>query len=89
MIKIGNIELPDFPYTFSTYGDVWVIRLFVDCVKCMGLTWCILSLFHQKVNSWCDQKPMKLDIFDYERRIQIFGGDEEAMAYFRQKSFQR
>jgi hypothetical protein len=22
MIKIGNIELPDFLYTFSTYGDV-------------------------------------------------------------------
>jgi hypothetical protein len=28
---------------------------------------------------------MKLDIFDYERRIQIFGGDEEAMALLSSK----
>jgi len=43
---------------------------------------CTPNLFRVKVDSQCHKEQTKLDIFDYERPvgIQIFGGDEEAMA---------
>jgi tRNA-dihydrouridine synthase len=35
-----------------------------------------------RINSWRNQEPNEIRYFDYERPvgIQIFGGDEEAMA---------
>lgn len=82
MIKIGNIELPDFPLLLAPMEDVsdppfrrlcklhGVDMLYSEFVSSEGL-------IRDAIKS-----RQKLDIFDYERPvgIQIFGGDEEAMA---------
>ena len=83
MIKIGNnIELPDFPLLLAPMEDVsdppfrYVCKqygadlMFTEFISSEGL---IRDAIKSK---------KKLDIFDYERPIgiQIFGGDEEAMA---------
>ncbi len=82
MIKIGNIELPDFPLLLAPMEDVsdppfrrlckqhGADLMFSEFISSEGL-------IRDAIKS-----RMKLDIFDYERPvgIQIFGGDEEAMA---------
>lgn len=82
MIKIGNITLPDFPLLLAPMEDVsdppfravckgnGVDLMFTEFISSEGL---IRDAIKSK---------QKLDIFDYERPvgIQIFGGDEEAMA---------
>lgn len=82
MIKIGNIELPDFPLLLAPMEDVsdppfrrlcklhGVDMLYSEFISSEGL-------IRDAIKS-----RQKLDIFDYERPvgIQIFGGDEEAMA---------
>ena len=81
MIKIGNIELPDFPLLLAPMEDVsdppfrrlcklhGADLMYTEFISSEGL---IRDAIKSK---------MKLDIFDYERPvgIQIFGGDEEAM----------
>lgn len=81
MIKIGNIELPDFPLLLAPMEDVsdppfrrlcklhGADLMYTEFISSEGL---IRDAMKSK---------MKLDIFDYERPvgIQIFGGDEEAM----------
>ncbi|HEY1039170.1 MAG TPA: tRNA dihydrouridine synthase DusB [Bacteroidia bacterium] len=82
MVKIGNIELPDFPLLLAPMEDVsdppfrYVCKqngadlMYTEFISSEGL-------IRDAIKS-----RQKLDIFDYERPIgiQIFGGDEEAMA---------
>jgi tRNA-dihydrouridine synthase B len=82
MVKIGSIELPDFPLLLAPMEDVSDPPFRYLCKKFgadMMYTEFISSegLIRDAIKS-----REKLDIFDYERPvgIQIFGGDEEAMA---------
>ncbi len=82
MVKIGNIELPDFPLLLAPMEDVSdppFRRLCKEHGADLMYTEFISSegLIRDAIKS-----RQKLDIFDYERPIgiQIFGGDEEAMA---------
>lgn len=81
MVKIGTIELPDFPLLLAPMEDVsdppfravckeqGVDLMYTEFISSEGL-------IRDAIKS-----RQKLDIFDYERPIgiQIFGGDEEAM----------
>ena len=82
MIKIGNIELPDFPLLLAPMEDV-SDPPFRRLCKNHGAD----LMFSEFISSEglirdAMKSRQKLDIFDYERPvgIQIFGGDEEAMA---------
>lgn len=82
MIKIGNIQLSDFPLLLAPMEDVsdppfravckdnGADLMFTEFISSEGL---IRDAIKSK---------QKLDVFDYEKPvgIQIFGGDEEAMA---------
>ena len=82
MVKIGNIELPDFPLLLAPMEDVsdppfrrlckmhGADLMYTEFISSEGL-------IRDAIKS-----RQKLDIFVYERPIgiQIFGGDEEAMA---------
>lgn len=82
MIKIGNIELPDHPLLLAPMEDV-SDPPFRRLCKQHGAD-LMYSEFISSEGLIRDaiKSRMKLDIFDYERPvgIQIFGGDEEAMA---------
>jgi len=82
MIKIGNIELPDHPLLLAPMEDV-SDPPFRRLCKMHGAD-LMYSEFISSEGLIRDaiKSRMKLDIFDYERPvgIQIFGGDEEAMA---------
>ncbi|HEX8562259.1 MAG TPA: tRNA dihydrouridine synthase DusB [Flavobacterium sp.] len=82
MVRIGKIELPDFPLLLAPMEDVsdppfrrlckqhGADLMFSEFISSEGL-------IRDAIKS-----RAKLDIFDYERPvgIQIFGGDEEAMS---------
>ncbi len=82
MVKIGNIELPPFPLLLAPMEDVsdppfravckdnGADLMFTEFISSEGL-------IRDAIKS-----RQKLDVFDYEKPvgIQIFGGDEEAMA---------
>lgn len=82
MIKIGNIELPEFPLLLAPMEDVSDPPYRRLC-KMHGAD-LMYSEFISSEGLIRDamKSRKKLDIFDYERPvgIQIFGGDEEAMA---------
>jgi tRNA-dihydrouridine synthase B len=82
LIKIGNIALPDFPLLLAPMEDV-SDPPFRRLCKQHGAD-LMYSEFISSEGLIRDaiKSRMKLDIFDYERPvgIQIFGGDEEAMA---------
>ena len=82
MIKIGNIELPDYPLLLAPMEDV-SDPPFRRLCKLHGAD-LMYSEFISSEGLIRDaiKSRKKLDIFDYERPIgiQIFGGDEEAMA---------
>ena len=82
MIKIGSIELPDFPLLLAPMEDV-SDPPFRRLCKIHGAD-LVYSEFISSEGLIRDaiKSLQKLDIFDYERPvgIQIFGGDEEAMA---------
>ncbi len=82
MIKIGNISLPDFPLLLAPMEDVSDPPFRAVC-KTNGAD----LMYTEFISSEglirdAIKSRQKLDIFDYERPvgIQIFGGDEEAMA---------
>lgn len=82
MIKIGNISLPDFPLLLAPMEDVSDPPFRAVC-KSNGAD----LMYTEFISSEglirdAIKSRQKLDIFDYERPvgIQIFGGDEEAMA---------
>jgi len=82
MIRIGNIELPEFPLLLAPMEDV-SDPPFRRLCKQHGAD-LMYSEFISSEGLIRDaiKSRQKLDIFDYERPvgIQIFGGDEEAMA---------
>ncbi|MBA5792969.1 tRNA dihydrouridine synthase DusB [Flavobacterium sp. xlx-214] len=82
MIKIGKIELPNHPLLLAPMEDV-SDPPFRRLCKMHGADM-MYSEFISSEGLIRDamKSKMKLDIFDYERPvgIQIFGGDEEAMA---------
>lgn len=82
MVKIGNITLPDFPLLLAPMEDV-SDPPFRRLCKMHGAD-VMYSEFISSEGLIRDaiKSRKKLDIFDYERPvgIQIFGGDEEAMA---------
>jgi tRNA-dihydrouridine synthase B len=82
MVKIGSIQLPEFPLLLAPMEDVSDPPFRYLC-KEMGAD----LMFTEFISSEglirdAIKSMQKLDIFDYERPIgiQIFGGDEEAMA---------
>lgn len=82
MVKIGKIELPEFPLLLAPMEDV-SDPPFRRLCKTHGAD----LMFSEFISSEglirdAIKSRQKLDIFDYERPvgIQIFGGDEEAMA---------
>src|SRR5687768_12933375 len=82
MIKIGNISLPDFPLLLAPMEDVSDPPFRAVC-KVNGAD----LMYTEFISSEglirdAIKSRQKLDIFDNERPvgIQIFGGDEEAMA---------
>ena len=82
MIKIGNIDLGEFPLLLAPMEDV-SDPPFRRLCKLHGAD----MLYSEFISSEglirdAIKSRKKLDIFDYERPvgIQIFGGDEEAMA---------
>ncbi|MGL6119437.1 MAG: tRNA dihydrouridine synthase DusB [Fusobacteriaceae bacterium] len=81
MVKIANIELPDFPLLLAPMEDV-SDPPFRRLCKVHGAD-LMYSEFISSEGLIRDaiKSKMKLDIFDYEKPIgiQIFGGDEEAM----------
>ncbi len=82
MPKIGNIQLPEFPLLLAPMEDV-SDPPFRRLCKMHGAD-LMYSEFISSEGLIRDaiKSRKKLDIFDYERPvgIQIFGGDEEAMA---------
>src|SRR6187431_2329119 len=82
MVKIGNIELGEFPLLLAPMEDVSDPPFRAVC-KAHGAD-LMYSEFISSEGLIRDaiKSRQKLDIFDYERPvgIQIFGGDEEAMA---------
>lgn len=82
MVKIGNIELTDFPFILAPMEDV-SDPPFRRLCKMHGAD-LMYSEFISSEGLIRDaiKSKKKLDIFDYERPIgiQIFGGDEEAMS---------
>lgn len=82
MPKIGNIQLPEFPLLLAPMEDV-SDPPFRKLCKMHGAD-LMYSEFISSEGLIRDaiKSKKKLDIFDYERPvgIQIFGGDEEAMA---------
>ena len=82
MIKIGKIQLPDFPLLLAPMEDV-SDPPFRSVCKSNGAD----LMFTEFISSEglirdAIKSKQKLDIFDYEKPIgiQIFGGDEDAMA---------
>jgi nifR3 family TIM-barrel protein len=82
MVKIGNITLSDFPLLLAPMEDVSDPPFRAVC-KANGAD----LMYTEFISSEglirdAIKSRKKLDIFDYERPIgiQIFGGDEEAMA---------
>lgn len=82
MIKIGNINLPEFPLLLAPMEDVSDPPFRAVC-KDKGAD----LMYTEFISSEglirdAIKSRQKLDIFDYERPvgIQIFGGDEEALA---------
>ncbi|MDX2046225.1 MAG: tRNA dihydrouridine synthase DusB [Chitinophagaceae bacterium] len=82
MIKIGNISLPGFPLLLAPMEDVSDPPFRAVC-KVNGAD----LMYTEFISSEglirdAIKSRQKLDVFDYEKPvgIQIFGGDEEAMA---------
>lgn len=82
MIKIGNIELPEFPLLLAPMEDVSDPPFRYGCKQHGADLMYTEFISSEGLIRDAIKSKKKLDIFDYERPIgiQIFGGDEEAMA---------
>lgn len=82
MVKIGEIELPDFPLLLAPMEDVSDPPFRYVCKKNGADLMYTEFISSEGLIRDAIKSKQKLDIFDYERPIgiQIFGGDEEAMA---------
>lgn len=82
MVKIGNIELGDFPLLLAPMEDVSDPPFRAVCKEHGADLMYTEFISSEGLIRDAIKSRQKLDIFDYERPvgIQIFGGDEEAMA---------
>ncbi|MFZ9589101.1 MAG: tRNA dihydrouridine synthase, partial [Chitinophagaceae bacterium] len=82
MIKIGNINLPEFPLLLAPMEDVSDPPFRAVCKKNGADLMYTEFISTEGLIRDALKSRQKLDIFDDERPvgIQIFGGDEEAMA---------
>src|SRR6266542_2856838 len=82
MIKIGNISLPDFPLLLAPMEDVSDPPFRAVCKDNGADLMYTEFISSEGLIRDAIKSRQKLDIFDYEKPvgIQIFGGDEEAMA---------
>ena len=82
MVKIGNIELDDFPLLLAPMEDVSDPPFRAVCKEHGADLMYTEFISSEGLIRDAIKSRQKLDIFDYERPIgiQIFGGDEEAMA---------
>ena len=82
MVKIGNIELGDFPLLLAPMEDVSDPPFRAVCKEHGADLMYTEFISSEGLIRDAMKSRQKLDIFDYEKPIgiQIFGGDEEAMA---------
>ncbi len=82
MVRIGNISLPDFPLLLAPMEDVSDPPFRAVCKDNGADLMYTEFISSEGLIRDAIKSRQKLDIFDYERPIgiQIFGGDEEAMA---------
>ncbi|WP_153797793.1 tRNA dihydrouridine synthase DusB [Foetidibacter luteolus] len=82
MVKIGNITLPEFPLLLAPMEDVSDPPFRAVCKDNGADLMYTEFISSEGLIRDAIKSRQKLDIFDYERPvgIQIFGGDEEAMA---------
>ncbi len=82
MVSIGNISLPDFPLLLAPMEDVSDPPFRAVCKDNGADLMYTEFISSEGLIRDAIKSRQKLDIFDYERPIgiQIFGGDEEAMA---------
>ncbi len=82
MVKIGNIELADFPLLLAPMEDVSDPPFRAVCKDNGADLMYTEFISSEGLIRDAIKSKQKLDIFDYEKPvgIQIFGGDEEAMA---------
>ena len=82
MAKIGNIELGDFPLLLAPMEDVSDPPFRAVCKENGADLMYTEFISSEGLIRDAIKSRQKLDIFDYERPIgiQIFGGDEEALA---------
>lgn len=81
MVKIGKIELPEFPLLLAPMEDVSDPPFRAVCKEQGADLMYTEFISSEGLIRDAIKSKQKLDIFDYERPIgiQIFGGDEEAM----------
>ncbi len=81
-VKIGHIELPDFPLLLAPMEDVSDPPFRYVCKKYGADLMYSEFISSEGLIRDAIKSRQKLDFFEYERPfgIQIFGGDEEAMA---------
>jgi nifR3 family TIM-barrel protein len=82
MVRIGHIELPDFPLLLAPMEDVSDPPFRAVCKDNGADLMYTEFISSEGLIRDAIKSRQKLDIFEYERPvgIQIFGGDEEAMA---------
>lgn len=82
MVNIGNVILPDFPLLLAPMEDVSDPPFRAVCKDNGADLMYTEFISSEGLIRDAIKSKKKLDIFDYERPvgIQIFGGDEEAMA---------
>jgi nifR3 family TIM-barrel protein len=82
MVSIGNIQLPDFPLLLAPMEDVSDPPFRAVCKDNGADLMYTEFISSEGLIRDAIKSRQKLDIYDYERPIgiQIFGGDEEAMA---------
>lgn len=82
MVTIGNIQLPDFPLLLAPMEDVSDPPFRAVCKDNGANLMYTEFISSEGLIRDAIKSRAKLDIFDYERPIgiQIFGGDEDAMA---------
>jgi tRNA-dihydrouridine synthase B len=82
MIKIGNIQLPEFPLLLAPMEDVSDPPFRAVCKDAGADLMYTEFISSEGLIRDAIKSRRKLDIFDYERPIgiQIFGGDEDSLA---------
>lgn len=82
MVKIGNINLPDFPLLLAPMEDVSDPPFRAVCKDNGADLMYTEFISSEGLIRDAIKSKRKLDIYDYEKPIgiQIFGGDEDAMA---------